>query len=133
MEGEWYQILDTLVNKVWHFSLVDGGELRTFLCDPMHTLRSSGYTPSLKKVVLAGFLVVIHQTIWLLPYISFSVYRVLYMSMLPCNCHDWQEAETVRGATTWCNNYPVPTLTCTSESHHSSHGTLRIMSCIRWA
>ncbi len=28
------------------FSLVDGGGLRTFLCDPMHTLRSSGYTLS---------------------------------------------------------------------------------------
>ncbi len=27
-------------------SLVDGGGLRTFLCDPMHTLRSSGYTLS---------------------------------------------------------------------------------------
>ena len=27
-------------------SLVDGGRLRTFLCDPMHTLRSSGYTLS---------------------------------------------------------------------------------------
>ncbi len=26
------------------YSLVDGGGLRTFLCDPMHTLRSSGYT-----------------------------------------------------------------------------------------
>ena len=25
-------------------SLVDGVPLRTFLCDPMHTLRSSGYT-----------------------------------------------------------------------------------------
>ncbi len=56
------------------FSLVDGGGLRTFLCDPMHTLRSSGYTlsgigfsrcahPRKKKVVLATFLVVIHQTI----------------------------------------------------------------------
>ncbi len=43
-------------------SLVDGGGLRTFLCDPMHTLRSSGYTPSQKKVVLAAFLVFIHQT-----------------------------------------------------------------------
>ncbi len=61
-------------------SLVDGGGLRTFLCDPMHTLRSSGYTlsgiypayksigfgrcahPRKKKVVLAGFLIVIHQT-----------------------------------------------------------------------
>ncbi len=28
------------------FSLVDGGGLRTFLCDPMHTLRSSGNTLS---------------------------------------------------------------------------------------
>ncbi len=27
-------------------SLVDGGRLRTFWCDPMHTLRSSGYTLS---------------------------------------------------------------------------------------
>ncbi len=27
-------------------SLVDGGGLRTFLCDPMHTFRSSGYTLS---------------------------------------------------------------------------------------
>ncbi len=27
-------------------SLVDGGALRTFLGDPMHTLRSSGYTLS---------------------------------------------------------------------------------------
>ncbi len=27
-------------------SLVDGGGLRTFFCDPMHTLRSSGYTLS---------------------------------------------------------------------------------------
>ncbi len=27
-------------------SLVDGGQLRTFLCDPMHTLRSYGYTLS---------------------------------------------------------------------------------------
>ncbi len=27
-------------------SLVDGGGLQTFLCDPMHTLRSSGYTLS---------------------------------------------------------------------------------------
>ncbi len=50
-------------------SLVDGGGLRTFLCEPMHTLRSSGYTLSgiyiddLKKVVLAAFLIVIHQTI----------------------------------------------------------------------
>ncbi len=29
-----------------HDSLVDGGGLRTFLCNPMHTLRSSGYTLS---------------------------------------------------------------------------------------
>ena len=28
------------------FSRVDGGGLRTFLCDPMHTLCSSGYTLS---------------------------------------------------------------------------------------
>ncbi len=28
------------------YSLMDGGPLRTFLCDPMHTLRSSGYTLS---------------------------------------------------------------------------------------
>ncbi len=28
------------------FSLVDGGGLRTFLCDHMHTLRPSGYTLS---------------------------------------------------------------------------------------
>ncbi len=27
-------------------SLVDGGGLQIFLCDPMHTLRSSGYTLS---------------------------------------------------------------------------------------
>ncbi len=74
-------------------SLVDGGRLRTFLCETMHMLCSSGYTlsgiynddlswspktqsriqihrfrpvcaPSQKKVVLAAFLVVIHQTIW---------------------------------------------------------------------
>ncbi len=31
---------------VFPCSLVDGGGLRTFLCDPMHTLRSSGYTLS---------------------------------------------------------------------------------------
>ena len=30
---------------VWN-SLVDGGGLRTFFCDPMHRLRSSGYTLS---------------------------------------------------------------------------------------
>ncbi len=28
------------------YSLVDGGALRTFLCDPMNTLQSSGYTLS---------------------------------------------------------------------------------------
>ncbi len=32
------------------YSLVDGGALRTFLCDPMHTLRSSGYTLSGKYI-----------------------------------------------------------------------------------
>ncbi len=75
--------LDTLD---WSSSLVDGGRLQTFLGDPMHTLRSSGYTlsgiysdihhpaykftgfgrcahPRKKKVVLAAFLEVIHQTI----------------------------------------------------------------------
>ena len=31
---------------IFSYSLVDGGGLRTFLCDPMHTLRSSGYTLS---------------------------------------------------------------------------------------
>ncbi len=59
--------------------MVEGGGLQTFLCDPMHTLRSSGYTLSgiyiddlrtsprrcahpRKKVVLAAFLIVIQQT-----------------------------------------------------------------------
>ncbi len=70
-------------NHTTTYSLVDGGGLRTFFCDPMHRLRSSGYTLSgiysiphtkpwvsaavhtlaKKKVVLAGFLVVIHKTI----------------------------------------------------------------------
>ncbi len=31
---------------IWGTSLVDGGGLRTFFCDPMHTLLSSGYTLS---------------------------------------------------------------------------------------
>ncbi len=76
------------------YSLVDGAGLRTFLSDPMHTLCSSGYTLSgisarrpiyflnlhhpayklmgflAKKVVLAAFLVVIHQTIIYSPIIS---------------------------------------------------------------
>ncbi len=71
-----------IIKSIGTYSLVDGGQLRTFLCDPMHTLRSSGYTfsgifipsriqingfrpvctPSQKKVVLAAFLIVIHQT-----------------------------------------------------------------------
>ena len=32
--------------QLYLYSLVDGGPLQTFLCDPMHTLRSSGYTLS---------------------------------------------------------------------------------------
>ena len=41
-------ILNSLVNilLIPPISLVDGGGLRTFFCDPMHMLRSSGYTLS---------------------------------------------------------------------------------------